>query len=35
VTLNPAGNGVARAMLTAKTGERLVASARLELAARD
>lgn len=35
VTLHPAGNGAARAMLTAKTGERLVASARLELAAGD
>jgi 3-hydroxymyristoyl/3-hydroxydecanoyl-(acyl carrier protein) dehydratase len=35
VTLDPASNGVARAMLTAKTGARLVASARLELAAGD
>ncbi|HSU43643.1 MAG TPA: hypothetical protein VLN42_05455 [Casimicrobiaceae bacterium] len=32
VTLDPARNATARAMLTAKTGERLVASARLELA---
>jgi 3-hydroxymyristoyl/3-hydroxydecanoyl-(acyl carrier protein) dehydratase len=33
VTLDPARDGIARAMLTAKTGERVVASARLELAA--